>query len=75
MYNIEYKVIIIYTNKIRSLVTCTYYFPRGYRYKEMINNLKTLSDNEILLGDFNANHTSLGLSISNYYGKENDRHR
>ena len=32
--------------------------------------MKTLSDNIILLGDFNAKHTSLGSSTSNYLGKK-----
>ena len=38
--------------------------------KELLSNLKTLSDNIILLGDFNAKHTSLGSSTSNYLGKK-----
>ena len=70
MYNIEYKAIIINTSKVIDLIICTHYCPRGHAYKELINNLKTQLGNIILLGDFNAKHTSLGPSLSNYYGKK-----
>ena len=70
MYNTEYKAIIINTSKVKYLIVCTYYSPRGRTYKQLINNLKTLSDKIIFFGYFNAKHTSLGSSFSNYYGKK-----
>ena len=66
MHNIEYKAISINTTKIKNLIICAYYSPRGLTLKELINNLKIVSDNVILLGDFNAKHTSLGSLVSNY---------
>ena len=66
MHNIEYKAISINTTKIENLIICAYYSPRGLTLKELINNLKIVSDNVILLGDFNAKHTSLGSLVSNY---------
>ena len=75
VYNIEYKAIIINTSKVKDLIICTYYFPRGHTYKELINNLKAPSDNIILSGDFNANRTSSGSSVSNYYGKNGRHHQ
>lgn len=68
--NIEYKAIIMNNSKIKDLTDCTYYSPRDHTYKELLSNLKTFSDNIIFLGNFNAKHTSLGSSISNYLGKK-----
>ena len=68
--NIEYKGIVINNKKIKDLIVSTYYSPRGHTYKELLSNLRILSDNMILLGDFNAKHTSLGSSTSNYLGKK-----
>ena len=72
--NIEYKAIVIDNSKVKDLIVCPYYSPRGHTYKELLSNLKTLSDNIILLGDFNAKHTSLGSSTSNYLDKKSGRH-
>ena len=58
VYNIEYKAIIMNTSKVIDLIICTHYCPRAHAYKELINNLKTQLGNIILLGDFNAKHTS-----------------
>ena len=68
--NIEYKAIVINNSNIKDLIVCTYYSPRGHTYKELLSNLRTLSDNIILLGNSNSRHTSLGSSTSNYLGKK-----
>ena len=68
--NIKYKAIVINNSKIQDLIICTYYSPRGHTYKKLLSNLKTLSAYIIILGDFNAKHTSLGSSTSNYLGKK-----
>ena len=53
--NIEYKAIVINNSKMKDLIVCTYFSPRGHTYRELLINLKTLSDNIILLGDLMQN--------------------
>ena len=68
--NVEYITIKINTKNLKELIICSYYSPKGIVYEQLFEKLENISNNLLIMGDFNAKHVNLGSEETNHYGNK-----
>ena len=68
--NVEYITIKINTKNLKELIICSYYSPKGIIYEQLFEKLENISDNLLIMGDFNAKYVNLGSGETNHYGNK-----
>ena len=66
--NVEYVTIKTNAKNLKELIICSYYFLKGIVYEQLFEKLENISNNLLIMGDFNAKHFNLGSEETNHYG-------